>query len=1239
VNNVICPHCHQENRKDANFCWNCGRRLRQECPRCLNPLRQVDKFCDNCGAPVSPEVWLMVGGEPGWPQLGVGLAKPEVLAQPPAEPQPGAAELERFIPPQLVAKLRKAQQSGAMLGERRVVTMLFCDVQGSTAAAERLDPEEWSEIINAAFERMIQPVYRYEGTVARLMGDGLLAFFGAPIAHEDDPLRAVMAGLEILRGVEALNQSLRDQRGLDLAVRVGINTGLVVVGAVGSDLRLEYSALGDAINVAARMEQTATPGTVRVAEDTFRLVARYVEAEPLGEIAVKGKREPVAAYRVVRRRPHREQVAILPGQEPLLVNRHRELETLAGVWDGFAKGRGQIVFVVGDAGIGKSRLLREATQQVRDQKGGLQRFFETAAVSYEAGQAYGLATRLMRGALALTASDTPEVVQKKIRLAAAELPADVAGQAREAWEALLGTGELEGEAFQRQLFAAMAAFWRRRAEEAPVVLLFDDLQWADPASLELLTHLLPLVDQVPLLILCGLRIDRKGAAWRFKTAVEADYPHRYTEIGLQALADADSEELVAGLLGSAAAPAELAPRILARAEGNPLFIQEVVRSLVEEGFLARGEARGGWQIQRALDDVAIPDSLQSLLAARIDRLDDKARQVLQLAAVIGRSFGYRTLEALVDSAEGLDVQLGELQRLNLIREQGRTPELEYSFQQALMHEAAYSTILHKQRRELHRRVGEALQDLYPAQEPALAAVLAFHFLEARLPDQAFHHLLVAGDAALRLHAIEEALAHYDRAREIAGEAGVTAEQLIHLAMQRGQALELGSRFAEAMETYEALEEEAARREDDPMRLAAVAAQGKLRSYGNPLFDPVLGRELVQRALALARKLGDRPAEVRILWNLLNIDRFDVNTLNDAVRDGEQALGLARELGLESELAYILNDLGDAYGSVGRFGEAEEVLREARELWRDLGNQAMLADSLANSAIWQTLMGKFANGLRFAGEACVISERLGNLWGLAYSTMMRGYIWLEQTEFGKAYDDLIRAERLADEAGFVVGRVLVKGFRADFYGHLGLWEEARDHAYEGVSLALDHVPQYGPLVLGYHAMSLLALGDARGAAAQLARASESMERELIFNQRSLVPARFALAMAEGRPEVALAVAEEAIEWAQRIGMRSGLADLGLRRGQALAALNRPDEAWEYLAEAAGVARALGQQNALWQVLAAMSEVARQRGDEATAAQLHQEAQETVGEVAGRIGQEELRRAFLGQRVVEKLIEHR
>ena len=271
-------------------------------------------------------------------------------------------------------------------GERRVVTMLFCDIKGSTALAEQLDPEAWSDIINGAFERMVRPIYRYEGTVARLMGDGLLAFFGAPIAHEDDPRRAVLAGLEIVAGMAEFRANL-PPRARELNVRVGINTGLVVVGAVGSDLRLEYSALGDAINVAARMEQTAVPGTVQITDDTLRTIAGQFEVEPLGGIEVKGKGAPVSAYRVLRRRTGVESRRFQVKFHAPLVNRLREWELLRGAFDGLAAGRGGIIFLNGDAGLGKTRLIDEALERLAPPVGA--QIAVASAYAYETAQPYG----------------------------------------------------------------------------------------------------------------------------------------------------------------------------------------------------------------------------------------------------------------------------------------------------------------------------------------------------------------------------------------------------------------------------------------------------------------------------------------------------------------------------------------------------------------------------------------------------------------------------------------------------------------------------------------------------------------------------------------------------------------------------------------------------------------------------------------------------------------------------------
>lgn len=325
-----CSRCHNANPEGAKFCMSCGNPLTAVCPECGAELPAEALFCLNCG---------------------------HKLAQ--TESEPAQVRLEQYIPKDLLAKLEAARTTGGIQGERRVVTMLFCDVTGSTAAAERLDPEEWAQIMNGAFEHLIAPIYRYEGTLARLMGDAILAFFGAPIAHEDDPNRAVLAGLEIIQAIGPYREEVQRKWGVDFEVRVGINTGLVVVGEVGSDLRVEYTALGDAINVAARMEQAAQPGTVLITGDTHRMVAPLYEFEELAKIEVRGKSEPVDAYRVLRSRgvPGRERG--IEGLDSPMVGREKELERLLGLVAGLRQGRGQMVSVVGDAGLGKSRLIAE----------------------------------------------------------------------------------------------------------------------------------------------------------------------------------------------------------------------------------------------------------------------------------------------------------------------------------------------------------------------------------------------------------------------------------------------------------------------------------------------------------------------------------------------------------------------------------------------------------------------------------------------------------------------------------------------------------------------------------------------------------------------------------------------------------------------------------------------------------------------------------------------------------------
>jgi class 3 adenylate cyclase len=402
---MICPRCTMTNRQGAIYCRRCGQLLASTCPRCHADVLSDADFRDQCGLGLTPNAqFIWSSGQPAQAREAdepVGVAapheqpaaitpKPLPAAKRPrqtSEPaEPGLAQyLQQFIPKELISKLEVARASGGMVGERRVVTMLFCDVKGSTAAAESLDPEEWSEIINPSFEYMIRPVYKFEGTVARLMGDGILAFFGAPIAHEDDPQRAVRAGLEIANGFAPYREQVQASWGINLNVRVGINTGLVLVGEVGSDLQMEYTALGDAINLAARMEQTAQQGTVQIAENTYRRVANLFEFEDLGLVEIKGKDEPIHTYRPLWSKAQRIRVRGAAELQAPLIGRGSEWSALSTAADAAARGVGQIVFLIGEAGLGKSRLIQELQKREGPAEPRCE-WYETTSLSYETSQ-------------------------------------------------------------------------------------------------------------------------------------------------------------------------------------------------------------------------------------------------------------------------------------------------------------------------------------------------------------------------------------------------------------------------------------------------------------------------------------------------------------------------------------------------------------------------------------------------------------------------------------------------------------------------------------------------------------------------------------------------------------------------------------------------------------------------------------------------------------------------------------
>ncbi|MDP6454932.1 MAG: adenylate/guanylate cyclase domain-containing protein, partial [SAR202 cluster bacterium] len=803
-------------------------------------------------------------------------------------------------------------------GERRIITALFCDVAGSTSLAEQLDPEEWTEIMNEAFDYMIQPVARYEGTVARLMGDGILAFFGAPVAHEDDPQRAILAGLDILDGVTEFRDELRDEYGMEFNVRVGINTGPVVVGDVGSEYAGEYTAMGDAVNLAARMEQTADPGMLQISEDTQQLVAPMFDLESLGEVEVKGKAGTVSTYRVLNPRSSPGRLRGIEGLAAPMIGRSDEFETLKSLLAQTREGRGGIASLIGEAGLGKSRLLEELQAQWGDDR----TWALSRAMSYDVTRPYSLFQQRVLQIFGVEDQDRPDVILEKMKIRPPAFDPGLHASVVNVTKAVLeikGDPDarlLQGEALQDQVYEACHLMWRTVAEQTPTVLVMDDLHWSDQASAELLIDLLPMVEEVPLFILCAFRPERRSPAWRFKQVCEAEYPHLYTEFGLSPLSDDDSNELVDNLLHIGDLPEKTRDIILQKTDGNPFFVEEVVRSLIDSGTVYRDDDAGIWRIVESLEAIEIPDNLQGLITSRMDRLHPEARRAAQMASVIGRNFQRSVLEAVWDSETSLDSHLSTLQRAGLIVETARIPDREFAFHHELTRDAAYSSVLRRRRRQFHRGVGSAIESLLSDRTEEQAHRLAYHFGEAMDNERAMKYSIIAGDRAQRVYANNEAADHYIRAIQLAKTLEVSSDTLIHLCDNNVIALQEAGRFEELVEYCKAFEAIALEQGNPALELAALIPQASAHSTFTSVQDQKKGAEISLRALELARSVNDPRAESKALWLLLLLNSYGGSEFEKAIEYGQQSLSIAREHGFIEEEAYTLNDLGRAYHEIG-----------------------------------------------------------------------------------------------------------------------------------------------------------------------------------------------------------------------------------------------------------------------------------------------------------------------------------
>jgi class 3 adenylate cyclase len=627
---MICPNCSTDNPTAARFCLNCGAALTIRCSNCQAELPAQARFCMNCGQPVTVA-----------PTDDARLTR-----------------LASATPVPLADKMRAAH----LAGERKVVTALFVDVVGSTALATHLDPEDWAAVMNRAFDRFYPAIYHYEGTIARLLGDALLAFFGAPVTHEDDAVRAVRAALDLLSATREYAEEVRREYGVDFAVRVGLNTGLVIVGEVGSDLKYEYTAMGDAINLAERMQAAARPMTVLISENTFRFVAPVFDCTDLGLIEVKGKTEPVRSYQVHGPKTTPGKLRGLAGLESPMVGRDAELAALRQLGVALQAGAtaGGVALIVGEPGLGKTRLISEWKMALASLISNTQcplKWAEGHCLSYGQGLAYHLLLDLLRSLIGVQATAS----EHETRAALLQMMDDLgAGDSMVEVYPYLGhllSLQLDGEALERvrvldpqalqvRYLAALRQLFRAQAARGPLVLILEDVHWADPSSIELLIKLLPLAAEAPLLFCFVARPDQDAPGWKLILAARETLGVALTDLTLVPLSEADSRQLVSNLLVIESLPLATRALILQKAEGNPFFVEELIRMLIDRGAIVKKGAH--WVAVKEIENVEIPDNLQGLLLARIDRLPEDVKRTLRVASVIGRRFSVKVLEQVLE---------------------------------------------------------------------------------------------------------------------------------------------------------------------------------------------------------------------------------------------------------------------------------------------------------------------------------------------------------------------------------------------------------------------------------------------------------------------------------------------------------------------------------------------------------------------------------------------------------------
>ena len=953
-----CPKCHIENPDDNKFCRECGEALLSVCANCGNNLQVDDKFCGKCGQQVIEEA---------------------------------IEETPQF----------------ASEGERKHVTVLFSDLSGYTAMSEKLDPEEIKEITGRIFGEISKIIATYDGFVEKYAGDAVMALFGANQSHEDDPVRAVKAAKEIHDLVQTLSPQYYEKIGRPLTMHSGINTGLVVTG----ELNLEkgvHGVAGDAINVSARLSGAAKAGEILVDHETYTRTEGYFQFEDLPPIQLKGKTKAVQIHKLLSAKEQPRKIHRLHGLRAELIGRSAEMARLAESIDNLRQGKGAVYSIIGNAGTGKSRLVEEfkASLDLKEIQ-----WREGNAFAYAQNIPYFPFIDLISKAIQIDDGDSPETIKEKLESSVADLieeSQDVAPYIGNLYALNYPQiREVSPEFWKTKLQNAILKILTALARRAPTVVCLEDLHWADPSTIELVNYLLSEIRQ-PILFICVYR----PTVSLFSTHQINSMAVPHQELQLRDLSLSEAQNMVESLLKTEAIPKDLQLFIQNKVEGNPFYLEEAINSLIESNILVPDN--GHWQVVRPITDTEISATIQGVITARVDRLEQESKRILQEASVIGRSFFYDILKRISELKDNIDRNLSGLERFDLIKTKSIHPYLEYIFKHALTQEVVYNGLLKKERRNIHERIAKVVEELFEDRLLEFYETLAFHFKRGRSVRKAVDYLMKSGDKSLKRYAVEESHKYYREAYDLLkNESGKTRhdnELLLDLLVKWALVYYYRGDFRGLNNLY-----------DENLKLSDSFADTPLKG----MFYAWLGATLTCRArfkpsyeyLKKAEFLGDKNQDdnlIGFVYSWLAWCCTGLGLLDDAIRCGERAQEIARRVPSDPYIYFkSLGGLGFTYYIRGDKKKVLDIGQKLVEFGLQHSNIRSQTMGLWTSGLGYALEGNFGKGIKYLKLAV---ETAADPFYTEYPRKFLGLCYVSANQWEQAEESLKKTMAFGKEFG-------------------------------------------------------------------------------------------------------------------------------------------------------------------------------------------------------------------------------